>query len=605
MTSGDRIRISRYFASRLAPLVLVCWLIIVLAPPSIYYSLEVRRIGSEAGAHARSLAWSIANLAAESPGLWKYQATKYSQIMHSVASNEEIAHIVVLDESGKPVTQYAHAQDEGGFFGHFHVKGSPVPIMLNNRRIGQIEVSLSIDSVLSRALWFLFACVLAGTGLGLLIYSVPLRIARRLEKQILEHQDTLEQRVEERTRALKEATETAQLLNEQAQSANRAKSQFLANMSHEIRTPMNGVLGMAEILLNSGLTKRQREIAATLYGAGQTLLQVINDILDFSKVEAGKLDLSSQDFDLKELVAETICAFSRQAAQKGLELGCQVEVDGPVLVRGDPTRLKQILTNLLGNAIKFTERGKVLLRTTIEKQHERSILFAFEVQDTGIGIPLEAREDIFESFSQADGTTTRKYGGAGLGLAICRQLCNLMGGEISVTSSPGEGSTFRFTVLLRKQKTIWKSTADQLSSSSHGGAGPSYDGVRLHGHVLLAEDNFVNQEVAKSMLTILGCSVDVVENGREALSAIDSKSYDLVLMDCQMPELDGLEVTRIIRSREAAGNGDHLPIIALTGFAMEGDRELCLDAGMDDYLCKPFSLDSLKDVLGKWLKRYE
>ncbi|MHC1728865.1 MAG: ATP-binding protein [Syntrophobacteraceae bacterium] len=600
MTADERTPISRYFASRLGPLVIVVWFIIALVTPSIYYTLEVRRVAKVAGAHALTLAESVANLAAESPGLWKYQATKYSQILHSFVSSEKIANIFVLDESGKPVSQYAHSAGEDSLFDNLDIKGPSAPIMLNNRRIGQIEVSLSIDSILLRTFYFLLASLITGTGLAIMIYRIPLNIVSGLEKQILDYQGTLEQRVEQRTLALKESTEQAQLLSEQAQSANRAKSQFLANMSHEIRTPMNGVLGMTEILLNSGLSERQQKMAKTLYGAGETLLNVINDILDFSKVEAGKLDLNCLDFDLRALVEEAAGAFSQQAGQKGLELDYHIEVEGPIPVRGDPSRLKQILSNLLGNAVKFTERGKISLHTAIAKEHERSILFAFDVRDTGIGIPYEAQEDIFESFSQADGTMTRRYGGTGLGLAICKQLCHLMSGEISVESSPGEGSTFKFTVLLRKQRAV-RSPAYTVNSEGHAGTGLTEAPSSFHGHVLLAEDNLVNQEVAKSMLELLGLRVDLAENGLEALEAIASNSYDLVLMDCQMPDMDGFKATSIIRHTEAARGGYHMPIIALTGLAMEGDREVCLSAGMDDYLCKPFNLDSLRTILQKWL----
>ncbi|MCE5335456.1 MAG: response regulator, partial [Desulfobacteraceae bacterium] len=369
---------------------------------------------------------------------------------------------------------------------------------------------------------------------------------------------------------------------------------------------LNGVLGLASLLVRTNLSEDQRDLAETLCTSGETLLRVINDVLDFSKIEAGKLVLDSMDFDLNDLLAETAKVFAGQARQKGLELVCVTMCQGPVPVQGDPGRLKQILYNLLSNAIKFTDRGKVTLEARISSEEdETSVLWEFQVRDTGIGITPEARQYIFESFFQGDATTAKRYGGTGLGLSICRELSHLMQGDIAVSSEPGRGSCFTFTARLGKRQAVYvpatvalhidyevQSTAAKHSSRSDKPIECKY--------ILLAEDNEINQKVAKQMLERLGCRVDIAENGLEVLDAVTARSYDLILMDCQMPELDGYETTRQIRQRESSAQTGHIPIIALTGFAMHGDREICLQAGMDDYLSKPFSLDELRVMIKKW-----
>ena len=438
----------------------------------------------------------------------------------------------------------------------------------------------------------------------------------------MEGDENVEQqrKMEERDSNSRDLERELFLEKEAVESAAMAKSEFLATMSHEIRTPLNGIVPVLEMLGDTRLDQEQKQFVSTALASSHHLLGIINDILDFSKIEAGRLQVEKIPFDVWELVNSVSAVMLGHAQKKNLDLQYLVSNDVPPVIQGDPIRLRQVLVNLVSNAIKFTQEGSITLEVSLKSEHGIGEQLMFSVKDTGIGISSETISHLFQSFSQADASTTRRHGGTGLGLVICKGLVELMGGQINVRSKPAAGSVFWFVLPLERavseevsREAVPGSRFTPVFGSEEELPVPESEPVfhevpvepQLSGIVLVVEDNPVNLGVARKMLQRLGLTCDAVTDGKSAVTAASGSRYDLILMDCQMPIMDGYEATRLIRQRERGKDAPQVPIIAMTANAMAGDREKCIEAGMDDYLSKPVVLDTLGKTLGYWLRVHE
>jgi signal transduction histidine kinase/ActR/RegA family two-component response regulator len=438
------------------------------------------------------------------------------------------------------------------------------------------------DRLTIAATMYLLGVYLAFTGL----------VAERLRNRVRQAMHTARELVdslEQKRLALETQARDLEEAGRRAEQANVAKAQFLATISHEIRTPMNGVLGATELLLETPLDAVQRHLAETASQSATALLALIDDVLDLSRIEASKLTLRTTTFDLRALVHEAVDLMATTVRDKPVSLTCAVTWRLPDRVEGDPMRLRQVLVNLLHNAVKFTERGRIVLDVTVLDATDDAMHLRFEVRDTGIGIAEDQFDSVFDAFTQVDASSTRRHGGSGLGLAIVKELAELMGGRVGVDSRIDHGSTFWLELSLKRG-------ADPVPAPAPRDAGEAVPSA----HILLVEDDAVNQMVVAAMLERLGCRVDIVDDGEAACGAAAQTRYDIVFMDCHMPGMDGFEASRRIRDEEATTGGAHTPIVALTALALAGDRERCLDSGMDDYMTKPVRAAQLAAAVQRW-----
>jgi signal transduction histidine kinase/CheY-like chemotaxis protein len=521
--------------------------------------------------------------------LTQLSITLYPSQDGSLPEDVKKAEIALRDRTQKQFTQPLSAHQIAGYFYLHDIFDQPSLLV-------RVDTDRSIYQQGLLSLRYLGGSLsLVGLVCGIAIYRLLKRLVHSItverDRQYLaEVNEKLEHLVEQRTTELYEQTIALQTSKEAAEVANQAKSEFLANMSHELRTPMTAVLGYADILTCTDLSTEQQQYVQAIHCSGNHLLTIINDILDLSRLEVGMLKVAAQPFAIKDLQSSLIYLFQREAAKKGLLFTATIDPTLPASVIGPFDRLQQVLANLISNAIKFTSTGKISFCIDSDGNSESGLKLKFVIQDTGIGIAPQDQARIFEAFIQVDSSSTRLYQGTGLGLSICRKIVHLMGGEIGVESVLGKGSTFWFTVALEPfHPAVSTSANDTL---------PMVNASPTSATILVVEDVEVNQILLEQMLQRLGYHCDLVNNGQEALERLAQKSYELVIMDCQMPVVNGYEATRRLRQQDPH---HQTIVIGVTAHAMLGDREKCLAAGMDDYLSKPFRMEDLSDLLQRWL----